>query len=66
MSIIFFTLGLIVGCVVTVVIFLRNPAGTIIADIKDSDEDPYFIVELHMPPKIISKKRFVVMLVSSK
>jgi hypothetical protein len=64
--IIIFGIGVLIGCILTMIIFRTRSVGSLRVDTSDSDDDPYLFLELSKDIRDIYKKKYVTFRVSIK
>lgn len=58
--------GILIGCVVTCVIFRLLVVGILRVDRSDPDDSPYLFLELKKPVDDVSAKKYVIFRVANK
>lgn len=64
--IIIFGIGVLIGCILTIIIFRTRSVGSLRIDISDPDDSPYLFLELSKDIREIYKKKHVMMKVNFK
>lgn len=60
-----FILGIVIGGLVTAVIFVQVSVGTLRIDRSDPNDVPYLFLELSTTPNAVGKKKYVMLRVSN-
>lgn len=64
--IIIFGIGVLIGCILTMIIFQTRSVGSLRVDTSDPDDSPYLFLELSKDIGEIYKKKYVMMKVNLK
>ncbi|MDD2299645.1 MAG: hypothetical protein PHU69_08370 [Fermentimonas sp.] len=64
--IIIFGIGMLIGCILTRIIFQTRSVGSLRVDTSDSDDSPYLFLELSKDIEEIYRKKYVMFKVSLK
>jgi len=64
--IIIFGIGVLIGCILTMIIFQTRSVGSLQIDTSDPDDSPYLFLELSKNVDEIYKKKYVMMKVNLK
>lgn len=61
-----FCIGILIGCVFTVIIFRVMAVGTLRIDTSDPNDDPYLFLELSKDVNAIRQKKYITLKVNIK
>ena len=56
-----YLIGILIGCIMTLIIFRTRSVGVLRVDSSDPDDGPYLFLELKSNPQTIVKKKYVVL-----
>jgi hypothetical protein len=59
-------IGVLIGCILTIIIFRTRSVGSLRIDTSDPDDSPYLFLELSKDIREIYKKKYVMMKVNFK
>lgn len=59
MDVLFWTCGVVMGVVLTLIVTRMRRAGYLVVNIPDTDDPPYLSADLDQPVTVISKKKYV-------
>ena len=58
--------GIIIGCIITLIIFKKFQIGDLRVDSSDPNDGPYLFLELYRGPHDIANKKYVVLKVNTQ
>jgi hypothetical protein len=66
MNMLMFAIGVLIGCVLTAIIFWIKSVGSLRIDTSDPDDEPYLFLELSKSIDVVCRKRHIMLKVNTK
>jgi hypothetical protein len=66
MEVVIFVIGMVIGAIISIVLYVNTSIGDLIVDSSDPDDGPYLFLELSKDVDCIKQKQHIVLKVNTK
>ena len=66
METVIFVIGMVIGAIISIVLYRNTSIGDLIVDSSDPDDEPYLFLELSKDIDYIKQKRYIVLKMNTK